>query len=272
MMPSPKLADQVGKRVTSEILTVYDDPTTAVFGGTKLAGAFAVDDQGMPARKVTLIEAGAVKSLLMSRRPHADIPQSNGHARMPFSGVIGSDVTIGNLFVESSKSMPADQLKNQLMTICKDEGLEFGLIIRKLDDAALTGIEMDSESMMAMFQRQGEGGIGLGAPIVAYKVYAADGREELVRGLAPLSIGMRALRDIVAVGDASAAYNQLVSPGGQMFTGMGLLSGDGAEGFRISLVVPAAVVTPSILFEEFDLKRDTASKQKPTVLAHPFFE
>ena len=106
----------------------------------------------------------------------------------------------------------------------------------------------------------------LGAPIVVYKVYAADGREELVRGIGGINLNIRALRDIVALGDDIAAYNQLLSPGG------GLFSGAGSQGFRISQVVPGAVITPSILFEEFDLKGDSGAKKKPTVLAHPSFE
>ena len=266
MMPSPMLADRIDKRGTSDMVTVFDDPTVKDFGGKKLAGAYAVDDQGVPAQKVTLIEDGTVKSLLMSRRPRTEIPKSNGHSRMPLSGAIGSDATIGNLFVESSEPMSYDELKKELVTICEDEGLEFGLIVHKLDDKALTGVDRDPEAMMVMFQQQRKGGIALGTPIVVYKVYAADGREELVRGIGSINLNIRALRDIVALGDDIAAYNQLLSPGG------GLFSGAGSQGFRISQVVPCAVVTPSILFEEFDLKVDSSSKKKPAVLAHPSFE
>lgn len=266
MMPTPKLADRIGRRAMSDFITVYDDPTTATFGDEKLAGMYAVDDQGVPAQKVTLIEDGTVTSLLMSRRPRTEIPKSNGHARMPLFGVIGSDATIGNLFVESSEPLSFEELKKELVTICQDEGLEFGVIIRRLDDPALTGVDVDAQSMSALFQRQSMGGISLGAPLLAYRVYAADGREELVRGFDGINLSIRALRDIVALGDDAAAYNQMLAAGGGMFSGMG------TQGFRISQVVPAAVVTPSVLFEEFDLKGDGGAKKKAPVLAHPSFE
>ncbi len=264
MMPKPELADRVGKRATSDIVTVFDDPTQKEFRGEKLAGAYAVDDQGVPARKVTLIEAGTVESLLMSRRPRKEIAQSNGHARMPLFGVIGSDATIGNLFVESPAPKSFDELKQDLMALCRDEGLESGLIVRKLDDEILTGVDMDSpEAMMALFQQRT--GIGLGAPVALYRIYAADGREELVRGIGPVSINIRALRDIAALGDDARVYNVLLAPGGGMF------GGGAAQGFRISGSVPASVVTPSVLFEEFELEAVSGAKKKLPLLAHPAF-
>lgn len=264
MMPTPKLAERLGRRGASDVVNVFDDPTVREFGGVKLAGAYSVDDQGVPAQKVTLIEEGTVESLLMSRRPRKEIPQSNGHARMPMVGVIGSDATIGNLFVESSEPKPFDELKRELVGLCNDEGLEFGLLIRKLDNEALTGIDVDSpEAMMSLYQRQMD--ITVGAPVAMYKVYAADGREELVRGIDVVTVNTRALRDIAAMGNDAQAHNVLVSPGGGVFGGIGM-------GIRISATVPAAVVTPSVLFEEFDLKAATGAKKRPTVLAHPSFE
>jgi hypothetical protein len=263
MMPTPKLAERLGKRGTSDFITVVDDPTTGEFGGVKLAGSYAVDDQGVPAQKVTLIENGTVNSLLMSRRPRKEIPKSNGHARMPMFGIIGSDATVGNLFIQSEAPKSYEQLKQELVDLCNDEGLEYGLIVSKLDDEQLTGIDLDSqEAMMALFQRRM--GISVGAPIVVYKVFA-DGREELARGFEAVSVNIRSLRDISGLGDDAAAYNELLSPGG------GIFSGGMGQGIRISSTVPASVVTPSVLFEEFDLKAATGAKKKPTVLAHPSF-
>jgi predicted Zn-dependent protease len=263
MLPEPALAGRLGKRATSDVVTVFDDPTKTEYGGEKLAGTYTVDDQGVAAQKVSLIEGGTVTSLLMSRRPHKEIAQSNGHARMPAFGVIGSDVTIGNLFVESPAPKSFDELKQDLLAICADEGLEFGLIVRKLDDEALTGVDVDSpEAMMAMYQKRT--GIGLGAPVAMFRVYA-DGREELVRGIGPVSVGIRSLRDIADLGDDSRAYNMLLTSGG------GVFGGGPAQDFRISTAVPAAVVTPSVLFEEFELEAAGGAKKKPTLLAHPAF-
>ena len=46
-------------------------------------GSYRVDDEGVPAQRVSLIEKGVLKTLLMSRTPRKEITSSNGHARAP---------------------------------------------------------------------------------------------------------------------------------------------------------------------------------------------
>ncbi len=68
-------------RVLPESFKVVDDPTLTSLATKSLIGAYAVDDEGVPAQKVTLVDGGKLVSYLMSREPIRDVPESNGHGR-----------------------------------------------------------------------------------------------------------------------------------------------------------------------------------------------
>jgi hypothetical protein len=69
-------------------------------------------------------------------------------------------------------------------------------------------------------------------------VYAKDGREELVRGAVFNQLDIRALRsNLIAVGDDPLVSNRV---GG----------------------VPSTVISPSLLFDELEVKRADTSKDK----------
>ena len=68
-------------RVLPDFLDVVDDPVLKSFDGKGLVGAYAVDDEGVPAQAVNLITAGKLESYLVGREPVKDFPQSNGHGR-----------------------------------------------------------------------------------------------------------------------------------------------------------------------------------------------
>ncbi len=76
------------------------------------------------------------------------------------------------------------------------------------------------------------------APRLLYRVYAKDGHEELVRGAVFSELDVRALRsDLVAVGNDPLVSNRA---GG----------------------VPVTVISPSLLFDELEVKRADTSKEK----------
>src|SRR5581483_5135236 len=95
---SSSLFNRINRRVLPPFLSVFDDPTQQKLGDEELLGTFAVDDQGVPARKVSLVEEGILKNLLMSRRPRKNVLHSTGHGRSPLVG--GASTTIGNLFIQ----------------------------------------------------------------------------------------------------------------------------------------------------------------------------
>jgi hypothetical protein len=59
--------DKVGQKVLPEFLSVYSDPTQRKYGPTELAGFYKFDNEGVRARRVTVVENGVLKNLLMSR-------------------------------------------------------------------------------------------------------------------------------------------------------------------------------------------------------------
>src|SRR5436190_13634617 len=111
-------------------LSVFDDPTTQRIGNQELIGHYQVDDQGVPARRVSLIEQGVLKNFLMSRRPGKDMPQSNGHGRSVIPG--RETAQIGNLFIQSNDGKSYEDLKQELIKMCQDENLPYGILIKSL--------------------------------------------------------------------------------------------------------------------------------------------
>jgi predicted Zn-dependent protease len=75
---------RIGARVLPSGVNAVDDPGAKEFKGTPLIGGYAVDDEGVRAQRVTLVENGNFKSELMSRRPGPDSDRSNGHGRAAF--------------------------------------------------------------------------------------------------------------------------------------------------------------------------------------------
>ena len=181
-----ELVDRLNRPVLPRFLSVYDDPTAQRIGDKELLGHYSVDDQGVPARRVSLIEQGVLKNFLMSRRPGKDMPQSNGHGR---SGVPGRETAqIGNLFIQSSEGKTYDALKQQLIKMCQEENLQYGLLIKALNP---------------------DGRSPIGVPVLTYKVYVSDGHEELIRGAFAQGIPIRSLRQIEAVGNDTFVVNRL---------------------------------------------------------------
>ena len=181
-----ELLDRMNRPVLPRFLSVFDDPTAQRIGDQELLGHYQVDDQGVPARRVSLIEQGVLKNFLMSRRPSKDMPQSNGHGR---SGIPGRETAqIGNLFIQSTEGKSYDDLKQQLIKMCQEENLQYGILIKALI---------------------GDGRSPIGMPVLTYKVYVSDGHEELIRGAFAQGIPIRSLRQIEAVGNDASVVNRL---------------------------------------------------------------
>ena len=223
-----ELVDRLNRPVLPRFLSVFDDPTAQRIGNQELLGHYQVDDQGVPARRVSLIEQGVLKNFLMSRRPGKDMLQSNGHGRSVVPG--RETAQIGNLFIQSKEGKSYEDLKQELIKMCREENLQYGILIKALDT--------DTRSP-------------IGTPVLTYKVYVADGREELIRGAFAQEIPIRSLRQIEAVGDDSFVVNRL--SGGELPT-------------------PTSIVAPSVLLEEIELKKPSGNQQKPALLTHPYFE
>jgi predicted Zn-dependent protease len=225
------LGDRMNRPVLPSYLSVFDDPAQQRFDGKALIGHYEVDDQGVPARRVSLIEDGLLTNLLMSRRPGKGRLESNGHGR---SGYPGREAPqIGNLFIKSTDAKSYEDLKKELIEAAKKERLQYGVMIKALEAGG------------------GRGG-GLGNPVLTYKVYVADGREELIRGVGIGGLSVQSLRHIQAAGRDEFIANRLT----------------GNNNFP----TPVSVVAPSVLLEELELERPSGTQQKPAILTHPYFQ
>src|SRR5437763_5205409 len=72
---------RLGARVLPASVSLVDDPGAKDFHGMPLIGGYAVDNEGVRAQKVTLVDSGNLKNELMSRRHGPDFNQSKGHGR-----------------------------------------------------------------------------------------------------------------------------------------------------------------------------------------------
>ena len=100
---------KVGQPVLPAFLSVIDDPTQQRAGEVDLNGTYEFDDEGVPARRVQVVEAGILKSFLMSRSPIAGFDHSNGHGRKaPGYRAVGRQA---NLVVQASETVSEGKLR-----------------------------------------------------------------------------------------------------------------------------------------------------------------
>jgi hypothetical protein len=167
-------------RVLPDFLTATDDPLTPAFAGQSLLGAYTVDDEGVPAQAVHVVEDGKLENYLIGRTPIKEFPESNGHGRAaagqaarPHSGV---------MIFKSNAPLSADKMNARLLAMAKEQG-------RNVYAVETLGGEL--------------------APRVLYRVHP-DGTRELVRGAVFDELDTRSLRsDIIAAGDDAYVSNAL---------------------------------------------------------------
>lgn len=230
-------ASRMGTKVAPDWLSIFDDPREAQFHGTPLAGHYAVDDQGVAAARVSIVEKGTLKDFLFSRQPVRTFNGSNGHGRLP--GPFGAEQAVaGNLFIQSEKALPEVQLKTKLLESVKTASLKYGLLIRRIDFPSTANFQ-DLQNMARQLQKNGYSRT-LNAPLLAYRVYP-DGHEELVRGLRFKEFSAKDLRDMEAASDRAYVLNYVNNGSSFDLAGMG------------SDATTSSVVCPSLLFTSLDL-------------------
>ena len=168
-------------RVLPENFTVVDDPRAKEIDHQTLAGSYDVDDEGVEAQKVTVVEKGVLTNYLLGREPIRDFPHSNGHGRTALAGAPRPQIS--NLIFKAEGGLPVEELKKKLVQMCKDQGRPYGYFVET------TGPQL--------------------SPRLLWRVYVGDGHMELVRGAVFKQLDTRALRsDIVATGTDTYVYNR----------------------------------------------------------------
>ncbi len=253
-------AGRLGARVLPPSVTVVDDPTAKDFHGAPLIGGFAVDDEGVRAQKVTVVENGTLKTLLMSRRPGNDSNESNGHGRSGF--LSDAKPTMSNLFFNSTETMPKADLKKKFLDACRAEKLPYCVIVKEMDNPSLSLLHQDDFSEL-LASYGGGAGAGDRLPLLVYKVYPEDGREEVIRGARVMGVTSRSLRNLAGIGDDHFVYDYMQSQIAG-FAGTALGAFGSAQGG-----LPASVVAPSLLFEELEVRGARGEPKRLPLLPAP---
>jgi hypothetical protein len=116
-----------------------------------------------------------------------------------------------------------------------------------MDNPALSSVR-DEDFSEFLGELAGGVASGVRAPLFVYRVYVADGREELVRGGTIQGLAPRSLRNILGVGDDATVFTYMQNPA-DGFAGTALGAFGSAQGG-----IPSTVVAPSILLEEVEIR------------------
>jgi len=236
---------RVGSRVLPTSVSLIDDPTMADYQGHPLLGRYEIDDEGVKGQRIELVQNGVLKNLLMSRRPGPEFQSSNGHAR---SAMLSDTKPLAsNLIFQSSDASNAADLRKKFVDACRQDGHEWCIEVKRMDNPALSSI---SQQDFSDFLGSIAGGVASGErmPLLYYRVYVADGREELVRGGHIEGLSLRSIRNILAIGDDLAVYDYTQNPAAG-FAGTALGSFGGIQGG-----IPSSIVAPSLLLEEVEIR------------------
>jgi TldD protein len=251
---------RMGSRVLPGTVSLVDDPGAKEFHGTALLGAYAVDDEGVHAQKVTIVDGGNVKELLMSRRPGPDSDMSNGHGRSAFLN--DAKPTMSNLFFKSTETQSPADLKKKFLDQCRTEKLLYCLVVREMDNPSISLLHQDDFSeLLASFG--GGAGTGDRLPLIVYKIYPEDGREEMVRGARIIGLNTRMLRNLGGIGNDDFVYNYMQSQvSGFAGTALGAF-GSAQNG------LPASLVAPSLLFDDLEVRGARGEPKRLPLLPAP---
>jgi predicted Zn-dependent protease len=162
---------RIGLRVLTEPFSVSDTPSLREFNGRPVPGSYQVDDYGIRAKDVSLVEKGRLVTLLTGRAPLRGLLKSSGHTR-------GGDVLASVLQVQSSEAIPASELKGKYLELLKTQDRSSGYIIRSIanpNDASGGG----------------------GAVLLDVVKVSRDGKEEVVRGVRLGGAAPAAFRDLL---------------------------------------------------------------------------
>ena len=225
----------VGKKIIPSFISVIDDPTLSFFKGVPLHGHYEIDDEGVPARRVVLVQNGILKNFLMSRWPLKGFSHSNGHGRS--SSGLRPLGRMANLMIEVKNPLTPAALKNKLLKLLRSEDKPYGFILV----GAYGGDNPSDRSQAQTLQLR---------PRLVYRVSAKSGKETLVRGVKIVVTPLVVLNRILAASNDETLSNPYFC---------------GAE----SGWVPVDQIAPSVLVSEVELERLPENRLRPPILPSP---
>jgi predicted Zn-dependent protease len=261
------LAEKKGQRILPSFLSVVDDPTARDFQGKPLWASYSFDEEGVAARRNSLVERGLLKGFLNTRALIAGATKSTGNKR-------ANGVAPSNVIITAEKGLPQSEMKAELIRRVKERGLEFGVLVRKIGDPSTLPNRGRNRVMVFTMSHNGSGGAsangGRGDSVVeAYKVYP-DGREELIRNMEMFGLSVGTLKDIVAASDSATV---LTRPFRNVRAPMVFTDSSAAAAAMGILQLPplVSVAAPSVLIDDLTLQRPSGEVPMLPFGKHPFF-
>lgn len=250
----------VGTRVLPAGVTLVDDPTATSYQGQSLIGGYDVDDEGVRPERLSIVENGMLRNLLMMRRPGPEFQQSNGHAR---SALLSEAKALpSNLIWQNTNGLSAEDMKKKFLENCKEDGHDWCIEVKAMDNPALSSVRQDDFNDAIGAIAAGIGS-GMKLPLLVYRTYVSDGHQELVRGGLLSGLTLRSLRNIQAMGKDTTVFNYFQSPA-QGFAGTAL----GAFG-SIQGGIPTSIVAPSFLLEEAEVRGFHGEPRRLPLISEP---
>lgn len=242
-----ELAGKVGQRILPTGVSVIDDPTLARSAGQPLTGHFAFDEEGIAAHRVSLVEDGVFKRFLMSRTPRKGFEHSTGHGRSsPLSPVRAHPA---NLIVSASRGVPDRELVRRALAAAKQQGLSYIIAVDRITTPEPGDLDL------AMLS---DPGAAIGKPSLVKRIYP-DGREELVRGAAFTAVPLRALKDLLDIGNTGVPYHYVSAGTGRPFDAL----------FEPPTGIAISIVSPPLVFRDLDIKKPRGAQRKPPIAPRP---
>lgn len=238
-------AHKRGQLILPPYLDVYDDPTRTDGDDIPMWGSYRVDDEGVRAGKVTLIQRGILVDFLRNRTPipaskeqkSSAIAQSSGHGR--HDGVEPTMARMGNLVVDCAPEHRETwaALELRLVELARAQGRKQAAIILKIRSGETTTNSYDFQVF------KGE----------LAEIYILD-----------VETGeRRRVRDLELIGTPLSALQRIAGCGGEDGIDRGYCYAESGS-------LPVGGCSPAILLSEVELQqRSTTSFHEP-LLPPPF--
>ncbi len=116
-------SDKLGLKVFSSGFDVIDEPLRKTFDNKKLAGYYEIDEEGVKAEKIQIIENGFLRDLPFTASLTKNNSKSNGHARS-YYGYTTVLARPSNLILMPHKTIAEKEFLNTFRNFCSEQGLK----------------------------------------------------------------------------------------------------------------------------------------------------
>jgi|GEM_PF-3501188 Predicted Zn-dependent proteases and their inactivated homologs len=176
-------SDKLGLKVFSAGFDVIDDPLRKTFDNKKLAGYYEIDEEGVKAEKIQIIENGILKDLPFTASLTKNNKKSNGHARS-YYGYTTLLARPSNLILLARSTIAEEDFIKTFQNFCAEQGLKACPVIKARDGDTFFGFMIDSKT-------------GAKTPVYGEMT----------------TLNTRSLRDIKYASDKMQVYNEMTRNG-----------------------------------------------------------